>query len=115
MFVAIAVLSVLLAAVLLESARGKLAGDRAQLETLDRIGVPRSLVPLLAWFQGAGGVGLLAGLLWWPLGVAGAVLAAGYFLGAVAAHLHRSDIRVVSRLVAVAGALLVMGLQVLST
>lgn len=114
MFVVTAVLSVLLAAVLLESARGKLAGDRAQLETLDRIGVPRSLVPSLAWFQGAGGVGLLAGLLWWPLGVLGALLAAGYFLGAVAAHLLRSDIRVGARLVAVATAVLVLGLRVLT-
>ena len=39
----------------------------------------------------AGSAGLVAGLFWWPIGVAAAVGVVLYFLGAVGAHLRVKD------------------------
>ncbi|MEU8007079.1 DoxX family protein [Catellatospora sp. NPDC049111] len=36
-------------------------------------------------------IGLLTGLLWWPVGVAAAIGVILYFVGAIAAHLRQKD------------------------
>jgi DoxX-like family len=54
-----------------------------------QIGVPHSLLPLLATLKAAGAAGLLAGLLGIrPLGVAAAAGLVLFFIGAVAFHLR---------------------------
>lgn len=112
MFIATAVVSVLFAALLLFSARGKLVRDPAQVATLTRVGVRDKHLPLLATAEIAGALGLLAGLVWWPLGVAAAIGVVLYFLGAIVFHLLAGDRKIVSPLVlmVVAGAALALRL-----
>lgn len=95
MFIATVVVSVLLAAVLVVSARGKLVRDSAQVATLARVGVSDRLLPLLATAEIAGALGLLAGLVWWPLGVAAAIGVVLYFVGAIGSHLRAGDRQIV--------------------
>ncbi|GAA3767868.1 hypothetical protein GCM10022225_62930 [Plantactinospora mayteni] len=95
MFVATAVLSALLAAVLLLSARGKLVRDPAQLKVLSRVGFPEERIALLAVAEIAGAAGLVLGLFWWPVGVAAAIGVIAYFVGAVGSHLRVRDFQIV--------------------
>jgi len=90
MFVATLVLTILFALLLLFSAYGKLTRDPSQAATLEKVGAAR-IAPVLAVLEIAGAVGLIAGLLWWPLGVAAAIGTALYFLGAVIAHVRVGD------------------------
>jgi uncharacterized membrane protein YphA (DoxX/SURF4 family) len=83
MFVATAVLACALAIALLPSARGKLMGDEQQVGNISALGFPGRLVRLLGVAELCGALGLIAGLFWWPLGVAAAVCLIGYFLGAL--------------------------------
>ena len=53
--------------------------------------IKRKQLPLLATAEIAGAAGLLAGLLWRPLGAAAAIGVITYFLGAVTAHLRIRD------------------------
>ncbi|GAA1613424.1 DoxX family protein [Actinoplanes couchii] len=99
MFIATAVVSVLLAAILVVSARGKLVRDPRQVETLTRVGVTDRALPLLAAAEIAGALGLVAGLFWWPLGAAAAVGVIAYFVGAVGSHLRIRDFNVVAPVV----------------
>ena len=62
MFVATIVVSSLLAAVLLVSARGKLVRDPAMMKTMDRVGFPENRLWLLATAEAAGAAGLAIGL-----------------------------------------------------
>jgi hypothetical protein len=64
------VISGLLAAALPLSGQGKLAKDPRQLKTLTTVGFPENRLWLLASAEIAGAVGLVAGLFWWPIGVA---------------------------------------------
>lgn len=58
-------------------------------ENSTAVGVPRSLVPLLAALKATGAAGLLAGLLGPDIiGVAAAVGLVAFFIGAVVAHLR---------------------------
>jgi DoxX-like family len=91
MFVASAAVSSVLAAVLLLSARGKLVHERAQMETLRRVGFPEHRIWLLAAAEMAGAAGLVIGLFWWPPGVAAAAGVVAYFIGAVGSHLRKGD------------------------
>ncbi len=69
-----------------------------------RVGVPRSWLPTLGALKLAGGVGLIAPLLGWPvIGVAAAAGLAAFFIGAVAAHVRA---RVFSNIAVPAGFLL---------
>ena len=86
MFIACVVLSGLLALALLASGRGKLIKDPAQLETMARVHFPEDKLWLLAAAEIAGAVGLVAGLVWWPIGVAAAIGLVLYFVGAVGSH-----------------------------
>jgi hypothetical protein len=90
-FIAYAVLAVLLALVLLVSARAKLTKDKRLVEGLTGLGVPLSMFPFLAGCEIAGAAGLLVGLFYGPLGIAAAVGVVLYFIGAVSAHLRKQD------------------------
>ena len=88
MFVALLVLSVLLALTLLVSAGGKIARQESQLATLRHVGFPTERAWLLAAAEIAGAVGLVIGLSWPPLGIAAGIGIILYFLGAVISHLR---------------------------
>jgi hypothetical protein len=92
-FLASAVVSVLLALVLLASAYAKLTKNNAVVQGLTGIGVPLGMFPFLASCEIAGAAGLLIGLWWAPLGIAAAVGVVLYFIGAVGAHLRRRDFK----------------------
>jgi uncharacterized membrane protein YphA (DoxX/SURF4 family) len=91
MFIADAVIASLLAAALLLSGQGKLAKDPRQLKTMTSVGFPEDRMWLLASAEIAGAAGLVAGLFWWPIGVAAAIGVVLYFIGAVGAHLRVRD------------------------
>ena len=94
MFIAAAIVSSLLAAALIVSARGKLVKDERIVTVMTKVGVPPDKVWLLAVAEFAGAVGLIVGLFWWPIGVAAAIGVIVYFIGAVTAHLRVHDKRV---------------------
>jgi hypothetical protein len=87
------VVSILLAALLVFAAARKLTHRPDVVETYTRVGVPEDRLDLLAWILLAGAAGLIAGLLWAPLGVAAAVGLVVYFLLAIAAHVRAGDAR----------------------
>jgi uncharacterized membrane protein YphA (DoxX/SURF4 family) len=91
MFIAAAVVSVLLALALVASGAAKLTKKPQLVEGMAAVGVPENRLWLLASAEIAGAVGLLAGLFWWPIGVAAAVGVVLYFVGAVGAHLRVRD------------------------
>jgi hypothetical protein len=93
MFIAYAILAVLLALALAGSAFGKLSKQPKPAETFAALGVPTSLVPFLAVCELAGAAGLVIGLWWAPLGVAAAAGVVAYFIGAVGAHLRVGDLK----------------------
>jgi uncharacterized membrane protein YphA (DoxX/SURF4 family) len=95
MFIATAIVSVLLAAVLVMSGRLKLVEDDATLAIMTKVRFPLDRLWLLALAELAGALGLVVGLLWWPIGVAAAIGVILYFLGAIASHLRVHDPRVV--------------------
>jgi Flp pilus assembly protein TadB len=92
-FIAYAVVGVLLALVLLFSARAKLTRDKRLVDGLTGLGVPLSMFPFLATCEIAGAAGLLVGLGYGPLGIAAAVGLVLYFIGAVGAHLRKRDFK----------------------
>jgi uncharacterized membrane protein YphA (DoxX/SURF4 family) len=91
MYIAAAVVSALFAAALLISARSKLVKGEAVIAGMAKVGVPADKLWLLAAAEIAGAVGLVVGLLWWPIGVAAAIGLILYFLGAIASHLRVRD------------------------
>ena len=110
MFIAAAIVSSLLAAALIASARGKLVKDKNVMEIMSRVGFPLDKVWLLALAELAGAVGLVAGLFWWPIGVAAAIGVILYFLGATIAHVrvHDKNLAPVTVLLLVAIATLIL-------
>jgi uncharacterized membrane protein YphA (DoxX/SURF4 family) len=109
MFIATAVVSSLMALALIASARGKLVKDPQVMKIMTRVGVPEDKLWLLAAAEIAGAIGLVAGLLWWPIGVAAAVGIIPYFLGAVGSHLRVKD-----RNITASGTLLVIAATALT-
>jgi hypothetical protein len=91
MFTTTAVITILLALLLMASAGGKLVQAEAQMKTLRGVGVPEETVPLLAAAEIAGGIGLVMGLVFWPLGLAAGLGVVGYFIGAVWSHLRQRE------------------------
>ncbi|MUL81245.1 MULTISPECIES: DoxX family protein [unclassified Mycolicibacterium] len=66
-----------------------LAGARFVLANSAEVGVPRTWVPMLGLFKGAGAVGLLVGVLAYPpIGVAAAIGLTAFFVGAVITHIR---------------------------
>ena len=84
MFAATIASAVLLAVTLIPSARGKLVGDQRQSDGMRAVNFPIDKMWLLGAAELAGAVGLVIGLLWWPLGVAAAVCLTAYLIGALA-------------------------------
>lgn len=93
MFVAAAVVSAVLAALMAGTAVLKLSHRPDIVQAYVRVGVPEDKLNYLAMILLAGAAGLLAGLAWGPIGVAAAAGAVGYFLLAVAAHIRAADAR----------------------
>lgn len=94
MGIAFLVITVLLAAMVLFSGFGKLRKDPQIVKVVhETVGVPMKYFPFLAACEIAGGVGLVLGIWWWPLGVAAGIGLLLYFLGAVLSHVRVSDIK----------------------
>lgn len=91
MFIATAVLSVLLAFVFGAGAVGKLTKMRSELNKAITLEIPWSRYRLIAVPEAAGTLGLLAGLVVAPLGVAAAVGLVALMAGAVAFRLRVHD------------------------
>jgi uncharacterized membrane protein YphA (DoxX/SURF4 family) len=91
MFIAAAIVASLLALLLVVSGRGKLVKDPQQMETMRKVGFPEDKLWLLATAEFAGAAGVVAGLFWWPIGVAAAIGIALYFVGAIGSHLRVKD------------------------
>lgn len=109
-----AVVAILLAVLLVASGVGKLARAEAQLTTLRTVQFPEDKIWMLATAEIAGALGLAAGLLWWPLGIAAAMGVMGYFIGAIAAHLRKRDRNIAPASVLLAIAALALALRVLT-
>ncbi|MFJ4919732.1 DoxX family protein [Streptomyces sp. NPDC088725] len=91
MFIACAVVSILLAAGLLFSAISTFTRHESITASMKAVNVPDSWLPGLATLKTAGAVGLIAGL-WVPLlGEAAAIGVALYFVGAVVFHLRAKE------------------------
>ncbi|WP_255122872.1 DoxX family protein [Rhodococcus sp. 14-2470-1b] len=91
MFAATVVVSIFLAVSLTFSAVGKLTMNPSVIPIMEKVGVPADKIPVLAYLEIAGGVGLIVGLFWWPIGAAAAVGVILYFVGAVISHLRVKD------------------------
>jgi DoxX-like family len=92
-FLATAVVSVLLAAALSYSAFRKLSHRPVVVQTYRRAGVPEDRLDQLAIVLLAGAAGLLLGLIWAPVGLAAAACLVVYFLVAVTFHVRADDAR----------------------
>ena len=91
MFIAAVVVSSLLAVGLIGSGRAKLVKEPAVTANMAKVGVPEHRLWPLAVLEIAGAVGLLIGLVWWPLGVAAAIGVVLYFVGALSFHARARD------------------------
>ena len=92
MFLATAIVSVLLAAALAYAAVRKLSHRPEIVQSYVRVGVPEDRLDYLAALLLAGSAGLVAGLVWAPIGVAAAIGVVCYFALAVAAHIRADDV-----------------------
>jgi uncharacterized membrane protein YphA (DoxX/SURF4 family) len=91
MHIATTIVSSLLALVLVGSAGAKLTKAPQVVDTVKTVEFPLDKLWLLAAAEIAGGIGLVIGLFWWPIGIAAAVGVILYFIGAVGAHLRVKD------------------------
>jgi hypothetical protein len=92
MFVAAVVVSMLLAAALAYAAVRKLSHRPEVVQTYARVGVAEGRLDQLAMILLAGAAGLVAGLLWAPIGVAAAGAVIVYFGLALGAHIRAADL-----------------------
>ncbi|WP_405795244.1 DoxX family protein [Streptomyces sp. NBC_01506] len=91
MFIAYAVVGILLAAALGASAFAMATRQEAIVASMTKLSVPDSWPPRLASLKAAGALGLLVGL-WVPfIGAAAAVGVVLYFVGAVIFHVRAKD------------------------
>jgi uncharacterized membrane protein YphA (DoxX/SURF4 family) len=114
MFIATAVVSVLLALVLVASGGAKLAKSPQVMPIMETVGFPADKVWLLAAAEVAGAVGLVVGLFWSPIGVAAAAGVVLYFVGAVISHLRVNDKNFAAALVLLLVALAALVLRLLT-
>jgi uncharacterized membrane protein YphA (DoxX/SURF4 family) len=91
MTIALIIVAALLGLIATFSAFGKLSGRPDVVATLERVGVPKRRVPLLAILELLGAVGLLVGIWSKPVGVAASLGFVLYFLGAVLSHVRVKD------------------------
>ncbi|GID30527.1 DoxX family protein [Paractinoplanes brasiliensis] len=116
MFIAYVVVAALLSLVLLMSARGDITRDPKITEPIKALGVRDSWFLPLGLVKIAGALGLLAGIVYRPLGIAAAIGVVLYFLGAVITHLRAGDKKGVGTptvIMLVAVAPLVLGIETL--
>ena len=92
MFIALVVLTVLLAVLALNSAALKLRRNEQVLTSISgTVGVPERHLPVLAGLEIAGAAGIFIGLWLEPLGIAAAIGLVAYFLGALIGHVRVGD------------------------
>jgi hypothetical protein len=87
------IVSCLLAALATYAALRKLSHRPEVVATYTAVGVPEERLDALAALLLAGAAGLVAGLLWAPIGIAAAAAFVVYFLVAIAAHVRAGDTR----------------------
>ncbi|MEV0059561.1 DoxX family protein [Nocardia sp. NPDC050718] len=92
MTVARTAVALVLAALLVYSARAKLSGRPEVVEAYARVGVERRRLPILAAVLLAAALGLVVGLWWTPLGLATALGLVAYFALALLAHATHHDL-----------------------
>lgn len=115
MFVATAIVSVLLAALLAFSASRKLTHHEPIVRSYVRVGVPEDKLNHLAFILLAGAAGLLLGLVWAPIGVAATIGVICYFSAAVAFHIQANDAKNLPRPLAfVVIAVVALGLRLVT-
>jgi hypothetical protein len=90
-FVGTVVVSALLALVTFGSGSSKISRNPKLVTQLTGLGVAERYIPVLGALLVAGGLGLVAGIWWAPLGIAAAAALTLYFLGAIVAHLRAHD------------------------
>lgn len=94
MFIALTILSILLALLAVNSAAGKIRKNEQVLATIvDTVGLPERFLPVLAVLEIAGAVGVVLGLWIAPIGIAAAAGLVLYFLGAAISHLRVNDLK----------------------
>jgi DoxX-like family len=94
MSIAYLVTTILAALIVAFSALGKVRRDPAIVKVIvETVGVPEQYLSPLAACELAGAVGLLAGIMWPPLGIAAGVGLVIYFVGAVISHLRVGDMK----------------------
>jgi hypothetical protein len=93
MTIAAAVVSSLLAGLLVLSASIKLTRREPYVQGYLRVGVPEDKLNYLAAILLAGAAGLILGLIWDPIGVAAGAALVVYFLVAIASHIRADDAR----------------------
>jgi DoxX-like family len=91
MSVAAAVISGVLAGLLVLSASIKLTRREPYVQGYLRVGVPEDKLNYLAAILLAGAAGLILGLFWEPIGIAAAAALVCYFLVAIASHIRADD------------------------
>jgi hypothetical protein len=94
MGIAYLVITILLAAMVTFSAIGKIRRDPRIVQVIHQVvGVPMKYFSLLAACEFAGALGVVLGI-WWPLlGVAGGIGLVIYFVGASVSHLRVGDVK----------------------
>ncbi|MGW2898690.1 DoxX family protein [Streptomyces sp. NPDC001212] len=91
MFIGYVIVAALLALASVGSAFLTFTRNPQVVSSMTKVGVPDSWLPWLATAKAAGALGLLAGLVVAPLGIAAAVGLVLYFVGAVISHLRVKD------------------------
>lgn len=97
-----------LAALLTLVGMGQLLGNPKQLEALDAVRIDRRWVPVIAWTQLAGALGLLVGIAWHSIGLAAATGVVLMFAIAIGIHLRARNVNVLPAL-----AMLMLGVAAL--
>ena len=90
MFTAYVIVTVLAAAANIYAATNEFRRPEWLLNTMNKLGVPESSLPILGLLKAAGAVGLLVGIAMPLIGTAAAGLAL-FFVGAVITHLRARD------------------------
>ena len=85
------VMAVVLAAIAIVSAMGKLRKMPQVMDSMAHVGVKPNQIPVLAYLEIAGAIGILVGIAYPLLAFVSAGALMLYFLGAVAAHLRIKD------------------------
>ena len=93
MYIATAFVSAVLAALMSYAAARKLTHRPEVVESYRRAGVPEDKLDLLAIVLFVVAAGLLAGLIWPPIGLAAGAAALVYFAVAVGFHIRAGDAR----------------------